>query len=159
MKRLSIMMLLIIACATPSGVGDIAEIDTLTESYGCGTGFWVGNPEQTTALRLAFRSADGQPESVSLPHPDWTAELVDGRNLYANWCDDVIEEGEPEPQRVRVLPVISGELEIVGEPPAPFEGGTLAVRATDLVLDVGSGQTHALGDIEIENPSWGFFAG
>lgn len=159
MKRLSIILVLVAACGTTSGVGDIADIDTLTETYGCGTGFWVGNPEQTTALRLAFRSADEQPESVSLPHPDWTAELVDGRDLYANWCDDVIEEGEPEPRHVRVLPVISGELEIVGEPPAPFEGGTLALRATDLVIDIGDGETRVLGDIEIENPSWGFFAG
>ena len=153
------MMLLVTACSTTSGVGDIAEIDTLTETYGCGTGFWIGNPEQTTALRIAFRSADGRPESVTLPHPDWTAELVDGRNLYANWCDDVIEVGEPEPQRTRVLPVVSGRLEIVGEPPAPFEGGLLSVRATDLVIDIGDGETRQLGDIEIENPSWGFFAG
>ena len=159
MKRLSIILLLVTACGTTSGVGDIADIDTLTETYGCGHGFWVGNPDQTTALWFSYDSVDERPESVSLPHPDWTAELIDGRDLFANWCDDVIEEGEPVPQRGRTLPVVSGELEIVGEPPARFEGGLLTVRATDLVIDVGNGETHELGDIDIENPSWGFFAG
>lgn len=159
MKRLSIIMLLVIACGTTSGVGDIADIDTLTETYGCGHGFWVGNLDQTTALRIGFRGDGPPPATVTLPDPAWQAELIDGRDLYANWCDDVIEEGEPQPQRTRVLPAVSGSLEIIGEPLAPFEGGVLAVRATDLVIDIGNGETHVLGDIEIENPSWGFFAG
>lgn len=159
MKRIAILALLVAACGTTSGVGDIADIDSLTENYGCGTGFWVGNPEQTTALRIGYRGEGPPPGEVSLPDPAWQAELVDGRDLYANWCDDVIEVGEPEPRQVRVLPVIAGRLEIIGEPPQPFEGGVLAVRATDLVVDVGDGETHELGDIEIENPSWGFFAG
>lgn len=159
MKRIAILAVLVAACGTTSGVGDIAGIDTLTESYGCGTGFWVGNLDQTTALRIGYQGEGPPPAQVSLPDPAWRAELVDGRNLYANWCDDVIEPGEAEPQQVRVLPVISGTLEIIGEPPQPFEGGVLGVRATELVIDVGSGETHTLGDIEIENPSWGFFAG
>ena len=159
MKRLAILAVVLAACGTTSGVGDIADIDTLTETYGCGTGFWVGNPEQTTALRLGYQGEGPPPARVSLPDPSWRAELVDGRDLYANWCDDVIEPGEPEPRQVRVLPVVSGDLEIIGEPPQPFNGGPLSVRATDLVIDVGDGETRELGDIEIENPSWGFFAG
>ena len=159
MKRLAILAVVLAACGTTSGVGDIADIDTLTETYGCGTGFWVGNPEQTTALRLGYQGEGPPPAEVSLPDPSWRAELVDGRDLYANWCDDVIEPGEPEPRQVRVLPVVSGDLEIIGEPPQPFNGGLLSVRATDLVIDVGDGETRELGDIEIENPSWGFFAG
>lgn len=159
MKRLVILGLLLAACGTTSGVGDIADLDSLTETYGCGTGFWVGNPEQTTALRLGYQGDGPPPPEVSLPDPAWRAELIDGRDLYANWCDDVMEPDEPTPQHVRVLPIISGTLEIVGEPPQPFEGGSLSVIATDLVIDVGDGETHELGDIEIENPSWGFFAG
>ena len=159
MKRIAILALLVAACGTTSGVGDIADIGSLTETYGCGTGFWVGNPDQTIALRIGYQGDRSPAAQVSLPDPAWTAELIDGRDLYANWCDDVIEPGEPEPQRVRVLPVVSGTLEIIGDPPQPFEGGVLTVRATDLVIDVGDGETHMLGDIEIENPSWGFFAG
>jgi hypothetical protein len=161
MKRhLALIALLVAACGTTtSGVGDIADLDSLTETYGCGTGFWIGNPEQTTALRISYQGDGPPPASVSLPDPSWQAEMVDGRDLYANWCDDVIEPGEPEPQRVRVLPVVSGDLEIIGDPPAQFEGGSLQLRATDLVVDIGDGETHLLGDIEIENSSWGFFAG
>ena len=159
MTRIVILALLLAACGTTSGVGEIADIDSLTDTYGCGTGFWVGNPAQTTALRIGYFGQGAPPEQVSLPDPAWTAELVDGRDLYSNWCDDVIEPGEPEPQQVRVLPVVSGMLEIIGEPPKPFDGGPLRVRATGLTVDIGDGETHLLGDIEIENPSWGFFAG
>jgi hypothetical protein len=159
MKRLAILALLIAACGTTSGVGDIADLESLTESYGCGTGFWVGNPEQTTALRIGYMGDGPPPATVSLPDPAWDAELVDGQDLYANWCDDVVEPGEPEPRQARVLPVVAGTLEIIGEPPQQFEGGVLGVRATGLVIDVGDGETHLLGDIEIVNPSWGFFAG
>jgi hypothetical protein len=159
MKRLVILGLLLAACGTTSGVGDIADLDSLTETYGCGTGFWVGNPEQTTALRLGYQGDGPPPSEVSLPDPAWRAELIDGRDLYSNWCDDVMEPDEPTPQQVRVLPIVSGNLEIIGEPPQPFEGGSLSVIATDLAIDVGDGETHQLGDIEIENPSWGFFAG
>ncbi len=159
-RHLALIALLLAACGTTtSGVGDINDLATLTETYGCGTGFWIGNPDETTALRIAYQGDGPPPASVVLPDPAWTAEMVDGRDLYANWCDDVIEPGEPEPQRARVLPVVSGELEIIGEPPAPFQGGSLSVRASNLVLDIGGGETHALGDVEIVNPSWGFFAG
>jgi predicted small secreted protein len=162
MKRqlLPLIALLVAACGTTtSGVGDIADLGTLTETYGCGTGFWIGNADQTTALRIAYQGEGPPPASVTLPDPAWDAEMVDGRDLYANWCDDVIEPGEPEPQEARVLPVVSGELEVLGVPPAQFQGGSLTVRATDLVIDIGDGKTHTLGDVEIENSSWGFFAG
>lgn len=159
-RYLALIALLVAACnSTTSGVGDIAELSTLTETYGCGTGFWIGNPDQTTALRIGYQGEGPPAASVTLPDPAWRAEMVDGRDLYANWCDDAIEPGEPEPRQARVLPVISGEVEIIGEPPAPFQGGSLRLRARDLVIDIGDGKTHTLGDIEIENPSWGFFAG
>lgn len=160
MKRLlAILVVFLAGCGTTSGVGDIADLDTLTETYGCGFGFWAGNAEGTSALRFGYLG-DGAPvESVTLPAPDWRVELIDGRDLYSNWCDDVIEPGEPEPQPVRVLPVISGSLRIIGDAPQPFEGGPLELQATDLVVDVGDGETRELGDIEIVNPSWGFLAG
>ena len=97
MARITIVALLIAACGTTSGVGEIADLESLTETYGCGTGFWVGNPQQTTALRIAYVGDGPPPARVSLPDPAWDAQLVDGRDLYANWCDDVMEPGEPEP--------------------------------------------------------------
>lgn len=147
------------ACGTTtSGVGDIADLDSLTESYGCGTGFWIGNPDETTALFVSYNGS-APPESTTLPDSNWSVRLVDGQNLFANWCDDVIEEGEPTPFEARSLPVIAGSLEIVGDAPAQFESAPLSLIASDLVLDVGNGETHELGDVQIENPSFGFFAG
>ena len=153
------LTVIIAACGTTtSGVGDIADLDTLTESYGCGTGFWIGDPDQTTALWFSYEGTT-PPQSTSLPDPNWRVRMVDGQDLFANWCDDVIEEDEPTPVEIRTLPVISGELEIIGDAPAQFESAPLRLSATDLVLDVGNGETHVLGDVEIENPSFGFFAG
>ena len=149
----------IAACGTTtSGVGDIADLDSLTESYGCGTGFWIGNPDETTALWFSY-TGTAPPESTTLPDPTWSVRMVDGQNLFANWCDDVIEEGEPTPIEARSLPVIAGSLEIVGDAPAQFESAPLSLIASDLVLDIGNGETHPLGDVQIENPSFGFVAG
>lgn len=153
------MALILAACGTTaSGVGDIADLDTLTESYGCGTGFWVGNSDETTALWFSYNGTT-PPQTTSLPDEDWSVQLIDGRDLFANWCDDVIEEGEPVPVEIRTLPVISGDLEIIGDAPVQFESAPLTLSAKNLILDIGSGETHDLGDIEIENPSFGFFAG
>lgn len=153
------MAMIVAACGTTtSGVGDIANLDSLTESYGCGTGFWIGNADETTALWISY-TGTMPPRSTSLPDPDWSVRMIDGRDLFANWCDDVIEEGEATPVEIRVLPVIGGDLEIIGDAPAQFESAPLKLSATDLVLDVGNGETHDLGDVEIENPSFGFFAG
>lgn len=70
-----------------------------------------------------------------------------------------MEPGEPEPLVVRTLDVVEGSLEVIGEPPAPFEGGVLRLRATDLAIETPDGDLVELGDVEIENPSYGFFAG
>lgn len=161
MKRHSygfVIVVMLLAACGGAGVGDIAAIDTLTETYGCGTGFWVGNSDDTTALRFQHRG-DGVPSEVNLPSDEWDVEMLDGRDLYANWCDDVIEADEPQPQVGRRLPVIAGEIEVIGVPPPRFESGTLTLRATNLVLDIGDGKTADLGDIEISNTSWGFLGG
>lgn len=156
------LALLIAACSwngDAGSVGDIARLDDLTEAYGCGHGFWAGNPAQTTALRFQYLGDDGQASDAELPSDRWSVEMLDGQNLYANWCDDVIEPGEPEPLVVRRLPVVAGSLMVIGEPPAPFEGGALTLRADGLVVETPDGERIELGDITIENPAYGFFAG
>ena len=148
------------SCGGSSGdIGEITPLDELTETYGCGHGFWVGNPEQTTALRFQYLGDDGQAPDANLPSDEWQVQLIDGQDLYANWCDDVIEPNEPEPLVVRTLEVIRGSLDVIGEPPAPFEGGSLTLEATGLALETPDGEIIELGDIEIENPSYGFLAG
>ena len=154
--------LLLVACgwgSDPGTVGDIAPLDTLTETYGCGHGFWVGNPAQTTALRFQYMGEDGRASDADLPSPTWTVEMIDGQNLYANWCDDVIEPGEPEPLVVRRLTVVAGSLTVIGDPPALFDGGELTLRAEGLTVEIPDGEAVELGDITIDNPTYGLFAG
>lgn len=157
-----LVVLALLASCGGTGSGDIGEItplDALTETWSCGHGFWVGNPEQTTALRFSYLGEDGQATDADLPSDQWSVQLIDGQDLYANWCDDVIEENEPEPLVVRTLDVVRGSLDVIGDPPQPFQGGSLILEATDLALETPDGEIVELGDIEIENPGYGFFAG
>lgn len=149
------------ACSSfPSGSpgSDLPDLETLTEEWGCGFGFWVSDPDQTASLRIAY-IGNGRPSSATLPSPDWDVQLIEGTDLFANWCDDVLEEGEPTPEILRELPVARGALEIVGEPPEPFSGAPLTVRASGLAVELPSGDVAPLGDIVITNEAFGFMAG
>jgi len=137
----------------------VADLDTLTEEWGCGNGFYVGNPGQTSALRLQFTGNELTETEIDLPDPAWSGQLIHGTNLYANWCDDVIEANEPTPMEHETITIVGGHLSIVGEIPEPFAGGTLVVEATDLEVALPDGTTAVLGDITITNRAWGVFAG
>lgn len=131
----------------------------LTEPYGCGFGFQVGNSQQTAGLFITSGAGFGEPPAagtVDLASDDsWTARLDLGTDLFANWCDDVIEMGEPEPQVDETLEIVAGTLELSVD-----ESGVVATaQATALVARDAQGVEYALGDITIENPAWGMFAG
>lgn len=162
-SALFLISVLIAACGavlpTTYTASDLPDPTELTEEWGCGYGFWLGNPDQTAALRFAYRG-DGPPEvEVELPSADWQATLIQGTDLYSNWCDDVVEAGEPVPVEHWALEVVGGHLSIVGEPPPPFEGGTMELRAVGLVVELPDGSEARLGDVTVVNPSWGFLAG
>jgi hypothetical protein len=85
------------------------------------------------------------------------SELQFGADLFANWCDDVLEPGEPEPVTDEVWRV-SGTLDITSLPAAgecgPAEGTLIgAVARTE------DGDEIVLGDLDLQNDSWGCFAG
>lgn len=138
---------------------DLPELSTLDETWGCGWGFWAGTADQTVALRFSYNGESEPDTEIELPDPEWSATLIEGTDLYANWCDDVIEENEPTPVEHWSLPITGGTLTIDGAIPAPFEGGQLSVHATDLVVELPDGTTAPLGSTTITNQSWGFFAG
>lgn len=131
----------------------------LTEPYGCGFGFQIGNPDQTAGLFITSGAGFGEPPAVGTvdlaTDDSWTARLDLGADLFANWCDDVIEMGEPEPQVDETLEVVAGTLEFSLD-----EAGFVATaEVIGLVARDADGVEHALGDITIENPAWGMFAG
>ena len=150
-------VLALAACGTSD---DIPALDDLTETYGCGHGFWIGNPDQTAALRFAYLEPDGRAVDAELPDPRWSAELLVGTDLYANWCDDVIEPDEPEPRVTARYEIVNGALHVLGEPPSePFTPGALTLEAVAIAAQIGPDEVVPLGDVTIENHSYGLFAG
>ena len=86
----------------------------------------------------------------------WSAEIRIGADLFANWCDDVIEVGEPEPRVDETWPITAGTARILDADAATT---TATLELTGLVATAPDGAQYQLGDITIENPAWGMFAG
>lgn len=154
----------------PPEVREVATAD-LSVHHGCGFGFYVGNPEQTVALHLSWMPDPGpnagmlaRPESEPTPLPgrDWTGELRLGTNLFANWCDDVLEPDEPRPDVTQGWPVVGGTLEMTSDPSpnSGCSGGPPArARVTGLRVEAPDGSIVGLPDLEVENDAWGCMAG
>jgi hypothetical protein len=138
---------------------DLPDPGALSQEWGCGFGFWLSNRDQSVALQLAYTGEGSPPATTDLPSPLWEARLIVGTDLYANWCDDVIETDEPTPVEHWVLPVVGGRIEVEGEAPEPFSGGELRFTAEDLVVELPDGTQVAWGDVAGRNPNWGFMAG
>ncbi len=165
--RILLLSLLLAACTypgvetTPIGAPDLSEV---TESYPCGYGFQAGSPDQTVGVFL-YRTdfpqtaAEGALVELDLPNGDWVAVVAQGSNLFANWCDDVMEPGEPTPYRAAEHTIIAGHLRVTSEqPPTDCGGVPVTAELTDLVIEV-DGQRVDLGDLTITNDGWGCFAG
>lgn len=152
--------------APPTPVGppevEVPEVDSLTTEWDCGRGFWVSNPDQTAALHIRYQGDEVGEQRVTLPHGDWEAEVVLGTDLHANWCDDVLEPDEPTPVRQENLPVVAGDLRVIGAVPEDFGGGggvSLTVEATDLVVELPDGTETRFGSLTITNAHWGLIPG
>lgn len=158
-------LLLLVAAAIVLGACGTASIDPppldeMTETYGCGYGFWIGNPSQTAALRFQYLGDDGRAVDAELPDPRWSAELLVGTDLYANWCDDVIGPDEPEPRVTARYEIVGGSIAVIGEPPGePFQPTELTLEASDLEVRTDASTTEPIGDVTIVNSSYGIFAG
>lgn len=144
------------AATTPPG-----EPIELTDDHPCGLGFQTASADQRYALLLWPADASTPPPggSVELPSPDWNAELQVGEDLMANWCDDVLEPGEPTPHVTATWPVTAGTLTFA-PPPSPGCGGdAVTARITGLEITAPDGETIALPDRFITNDAYGCVAG
>ena len=132
----------------------------LTEDFGCGYGFHASNPEQTVSVRVDFLGSPTTfPPVIDLPDPGWEAVVVVGSELYANWCNDVIDPSQPQQRVDETWPIVAGTLEFVGEPPVPGEGASITARLLGLVAERPDRSRVKLRDLEVTNESWGMFAG
>jgi hypothetical protein len=129
----------------------------LVDEYGCGYGFAIAGEHQTASMIVGFVDVEDI-ETGPVPGTYDLAELdgsVDfGTDLMANWCDDVIEPGEPEAYVAETWDLVGGTLELT------IADNRLALGTfTDLVAVDRGGARHHLGDVDVSNGMWGFLAG
>lgn len=127
----------------------------LVDEYGCGFGFASADGDQTVSMVVRFVDVDWEtgPEPGRYDLADLAGTVYLGADLMANWCNDVVIEGQPEP-------VIDDTWSIVGGSVDVSIDNRLAVGVfTDVVAVDADGDERHLGDIEVSNGMWGFFAG
>lgn len=136
----------------------------LTESWGCGYGFRMSDPDQTQAVVIEWQgdmgSAADIPVSVELPADGWRAEVQIGSDLFSNWCNDVMMPELPTPIITDMWVITDGTLTITGATTDPC-GATGEVTAvlSDAVATDDEGATTALDEVTLVNDTWGCFAG
>lgn len=138
------------------------DLSRLEDDRGCGYGFARSDAAQTMALVVSHPGALG-PEllatptvTVTLPDPAWRAEVWVGEDLFSNWCDDLVEAGEPTPRIARRWPLRAGRLEI--SLPDLADAGRAEGRLEGAVVEV-DGDDRTLPTVELTNAEWGRFAG
>jgi hypothetical protein len=145
----------------PAGIDEAA----LTESWGCGYALHASDAAQTegvsirwTAPEASFEEQPLPADDVTLPSDDWEAEVWLGADLFANWCNDVIEPDTPEPRVDETWTITEGSVTFTGT------GGSCGTAEVSATLTGGVATTEdgvavPLDDIELTNTTWGCFAG
>lgn len=174
---LVLLALLVVATAACGGVGGTggsdpgaapadpaaaaaAQLDEEElDDFGCGYAFTLGTADETVRLSLWSDANHGEPPETGTHElgDTWTGELVTGRDLFAQWCDDVMEPDEPEVVEEReweVAGTLTWEL-VEGDGQCPSVAtGTL--REAAVVTDDG---TVDLPSLDLRNEFFGCFAG
>ena len=147
----------------PVTASNLADVE-LDDDLGCGYGFAATDSAERVLLviRPKHDATDAVRRTVTLPDPDWSAEVRTGTNLAANWCNDVITD--PEAEVEETWEVVGGTLTFAGDLPTTDRvdiGSPEEVRAelTGLVVEGPDGERVELGDLSLRNKLWGVFAG
>ncbi len=144
---------------TESDLVGLARTSVLTRSWGCGFGFEVSSADQRVSVRLYPNRMTPSPPPATLPDENWTAEVLVGKHLNSNHCDDAVEGWEPEPNIVAKWPLTSGQLEF--DLPEEVECGLVPpvmARLEGAAFQAGAEEVM-LGELAIVNESFGCFAG
>jgi hypothetical protein len=124
--------------------------------YGCGFGFWTGSDEQTAGMFVSLDLDFGNPvlaDSYDLADLS-SAEIRFGADLFANWCDDVIEQDEPTAQIDETWTINGGTVTVTQN----SDNSVTGVFA-DVTAQTPSGEMVELGLATVTNDAWGLFAG
>ncbi len=131
-----------------------------TEHWPCGRG-WAGSTADQRIGIMIYQVDDMQPTPgpvLGLPDPGWTADVVVGKHLFANHCNDAIEEWMPTPNVVARYP-LSGTVTL--EDPAPSNSEPPAMVGavlTDGYADI-DGVAVPLRNVQLRNEAYNAFAG
>jgi len=141
-------------------IPDSVDVSLLADDYGCGYGFAKGSADQSLAVRISSKDSgpgDGPAIQgpITLPDPSWTAEVVDGANLFSNWCNDVIQTSDPIPVTIQTWTIVAGTLTINQ---LAADGSTTGLL-TGAIAESSTGVRVPLDDIALANDCWGCFAG
>jgi hypothetical protein len=152
--------------APPSTGGgpDVLEGE-LDESWGCGYGFRASDAAQTVAVVVewdgGFGAADvpATAEELTLPAARWKADVWVGERLFANWCNDVVDMNQPQPDLEETWPIVEGTLSHDAPASADCGAAEVAGRLTGGVAERPDGTRVAIPDVDLVNETWGCFAG
>ncbi len=153
--------LLLAACGSDNASSETAgepALDDLTIEYGCGYGFYLSNPDQTVGLFISTNRPDVPEVSDLVTDEIWSAEVQIGEDLFANWCDDVIEVDEPEPHVSDRWSLGAGSISI-SSLPTECAGEPATATLSDVVVLTSNGTQIKLDNIDVTNNAWGCFAG
>jgi len=138
----------------------MVESGDLSTDWGCGIGFAASTPDQRVALIVHLRDGSGEVDTpVTFPDERWSAEVVIGKLLMTEWCDDVTESWAPQPLVVARWPLSSGVLEFTPPPTSGCDAGpTVSATLRDATVATPGGDI-ALGSLSLVNDAYGCFAG
>lgn len=153
------------AVPEPPAVPAMADLTAadFTEAYDCGFGFWASNADRTAGLFVEFSDFDaanaGQvPPVGAVPSVIWSGRVSVGTDLFADWCDDAVEAGDPEPVVAETWQILDAGIAIEGTPPVQSVGA-LTATLTAITLESPGGDRVVLGDLTLTNDRWGALAG
>jgi hypothetical protein len=132
-----------------------------TKSWPCGRG-WAASTEDELVGIFIYQQSPVDVETgapIGLPDDAWSAEVVVGKHLFVNHCDDVLEPWEPNPVVGGQWQLTSGTLEVLDDLPAAAETGPVRAVVSDAAVTTERGAAIAIGRIELLNSAFNMFAG
>lgn len=154
--------LALLGCGSGTNVPD-DPLPELSETYSCQYGFYLGNVSQTVGLFVTYQDYEAAQQGDITMTSDidgdvWKAELQFGSNLFANWCDDVLEADEPRSE-VDMTWDVSGVIEVTELDDSGCGRGSARASLSDLIATDSEGETIELPDLQVENEAWGCIPG
>lgn len=133
---------------------------TFTQFFPCGRGWAASTADEMVALFIYQQSETPRDAgtTIALPDDDWRTELVIGKFLFTNHCDDVFEGWEPDRVVAARWTLSTGSIELLDALPTTDPARVRAILR-DATVVTSRGTVLELPTTELVNRSFNFFAG